>query len=156
MSHSEFIIKFLVYALFAGVFATLSFSGFLLLVNRFGLMKEDMVIALGSLITHTRKNAFRVGVIFHSFSGIFFSVIYTACFVLIGITDWSGLFLLGLLMGLLHGVIASVALVASIADYHPLEEYQQVNFGIAIMHVIAHVIYGGVMGAIIGWSTLII
>ena len=150
MISTEIIVKFLFFSVLAGWIATACFTGFLVFITKSGITNANMIVALGSLLTHGKQRAFQVGLIFHIFSGTFFGIFYTLFFVLIGKAGFGSIFLFGLLMGLLHGVIVALALVASIADYHPIKEYQTVNFGIALAHVIAHVIFGGVMGIIIG------
>ncbi len=59
-------------------------------------------------------------------------------------------------LGMIHGLIMSLILIAAVADAHPLEEFQQRSFSIALSHWVGHVAYGLVVGAVIGASGLVV
>lgn len=113
-----------------------------------------MVVAVGSLFTHSRKRATEVGMFIHMFSGVTFGVLYTWALMAIGPSSFGVVFLFGLLMGGVHGVFVAIFLVAAVSDFHPLDEFKDAGFGVGMAHGLAHVIYGGLVGIIIGLSGL--
>ncbi|MGE9296405.1 MAG: hypothetical protein ACQKBV_08990 [Puniceicoccales bacterium] len=155
MVEANLIITYLFFGVFAGVLATAAFSGLLYFFDRAGITRGNMIIALGSLLTHSRERAAQVGLLVHVGSGIFFGLLYTWAFMAIGVSSFGGVLLLGMLFGLLHGTIVAVGLVASVSDFHPLEEFRSATWTVGFTHGLAHVAYGAVMGFIIGLSGLV-
>jgi len=119
------------------------------------LANAKMVLAVGSLITRRYERAIMVGSVIHAFLGVFFGECYA--FVLMGINH-PGIgpnLIMGAGIGMFHGLIMSMVLVVSVAESHPLEEFQERGYAIALSHWVAHVFYGATVGAIIGASGLI-
>jgi len=155
MVEANLIITYVFYSVFAGMLATAAFSGLLFFFDRVGITKGSMIIALGSLLTHSRDRAAQVGLLVHVGSGIFFGLLYTWAFMAIGVDSFGGILLLGVLFGLLHGVIVAVGLVASVSDFHPLPEFRNATWVVGLTHALAHVAYGAAMGFVIGLSGLV-
>ncbi|MEO0794890.1 MAG: hypothetical protein AAFX93_07005 [Verrucomicrobiota bacterium] len=155
MVEANLIISYLFFGGLAGLLATAAFSGLLFFFERTGITKGNMVVALGSLLTHSRPRAAQVGLMIHLVSGIFFGLLYTWAFMAIGISSVGGLLLLGILFGILHGTIVAVGLVASVSDFHPLPEFRNATWTVGFSHGLAHIAYGAVMGVVIGLSGLV-
>jgi len=155
MIEANLIITYLFFGVFGGVLATAAFSGLLFFFDRVGVTKGSMIIALGSLLTHSRDRAAHVGLLVHLGSGVFFGLLYTWGLMAIGVSNFGGILLLGMLFGLLHGVIVAVGLVASVSDFHPLPEYRSATWTVGLTHALAHVAYGAVMGLVVGLSGLV-
>jgi uncharacterized membrane protein YagU involved in acid resistance len=115
-----------------------------------------MVLALGSLLTKTRENAYRVGLIVHATAAIGFALVYTLLFVTLGYTHLPLSLMLGLGVGAMHGLLVSLMLVWVIADRHPLEEFKEADLLVGLSHFAGHVAYGAVVGVIIGLSPLLV
>ncbi|MBK1857389.1 hypothetical protein [Cerasicoccus arenae] len=147
--------SFLFFGCFGGLLATAAFSGLLFFFERTGITKGNMIVALGSLLTHSRERAAQVGLIIHVASGVFFGLIYTWGLMAIGVHGFGTILLLGMLFGVLHGAIVAVGLVASVSDFHPLPEFQNATWVVGFTHGLAHVVYGGVMGFVIASSGLV-
>ena len=155
MSLATLITKFLFFSVLAGLIGTAGLTFFLSVLTRSGAVKAPMVVALGSLFTHSRKRAHEVGLFVHLFSGITFGVMYTWVLMAVGASSFGAIFLFGLLLGGVHGVFVAIFLVATVSDFHPLEEFRDAGFGVGLAHGVAHVIYGGLVGLIIGMSGLV-
>lgn len=155
MDPANLIVSYLFFSFFGGLLATAAFSGLLFFFDRVGVTKGNMIVALGSLITHSRERAAQVGLVVHVASGIFFGLIYTWGLMAIGVSSFGGTLLLGALFGVLHGTVVAVGLVASVSDFHPLPEYRQATWVVGFTHGLAHVAYGAVMGFIVGCSDLV-
>jgi hypothetical protein len=150
-----FLVKYLCTALAAGIIGGLAMEATMWLISRAGLAKGDMVLALGSLLTKTRENAYRVGLIIHATAAIGFALVYTLLMVTLGYTQMPMSLMLGLGVGTLHGIIVSLMLVWVVSDQHPLEEFKEADLLVGLSHFAGHVAYGGVVGLIVGLSPLL-
>ena len=149
-----FLVKYLCTALVAGVGGGLAMQLAMRLIAHGGHVKGDMILALGSLITKSRDNAYRVGLIVHATAAIGFGLVYTLLMVTLGYTHMPISLMLGLGVGALHGLIVSLMLVWVVADQHPLEEFKETDLLVGLSHMAGHVAYGGVIGLIVGLSPL--
>lgn len=141
-------------ALTAGVCGGAAMEGVLWLIGRGGWARADMLVALGSLVTRTRANAWRVGAVLHLVSAIGFAMGYTLLLLWLGFTRMPVAMMLGLGLGIAHGLIVSLMLVWVVAERHPLEEFNEASLAIGLAHLVAHVVFGGVVGLVIGVSPL--
>jgi hypothetical protein len=127
------------------------------------LTRMDLPFLLGTVVTADRGLAKALGYLAHFMFGLLFALGYLAIFEAIGRDGW----LLGAALGAVHGAFAATALVAILLPIvHPrmgnettgsnrialLEPpgFLMRNYGpgTPIVGLIAHVIYG----AIVGWS----
>jgi len=148
------LITFLLTALVAGVLGGLAMEAVLWIIGRAGWAKADMIVALGSLLTKSRDNAWRVGAVLHLISAIGFAVVYTTLMFALGYTHMPASMMLGGGVGFVHGLIVSLALVWVIAEQHPLEEFNEAGLAIGLSHIVGHVVYGLVVGLTVGISPL--
>jgi hypothetical protein len=149
-----FLVQYLGTAFVAGLLGGLAMEAAMWLIGRGGRIKGDMILALGSLITHSRTNAYRVGLIVHATAAFGFALVYTLLMVTLGYTNMPNSLVLGLGVGTLHGIIVSLMLVWVVSDQHPLEEFKEADLMVGLSHMAAHVVYGGVIGLVVGWSPL--
>jgi hypothetical protein len=54
------------------------------------------------------------------------------------------------LIGFLHGFVVFFLLINMVAEHHPLPEFREVGVGVAAAHLVGHIIYGLVVGMILG------
>lgn len=134
----------------AGLIATGLMCVFLEIVTKSRIANADMIRAIGSLFTKNLENSLKPGLFVQFSFGIFFSFIYFAVMgffvpdsLLYGMT-------VGFVMGFFHGMVVSMALVVSVAEHHPLEQFKDAGFEIAAAHVGGHIIYGLTIGVIYG------
>jgi hypothetical protein len=140
-------------SLIAGVIGTAGMTIFLQIITKTGVANADMVRALGSLFTKSLDSAFSVGIVIHTISGIIFAFIYAiiiTSFNLQGIIKSASA---GTIMGFIQGGIVGFVLVTSVAENHPLPDFQKAGFSVAVVHWLAHVIYGFIVGLIVGLIT---
>ncbi len=155
-------------ALAGGFVGTLVLTTALRTTNELGLTRVDLPFLLGTAVTRDRARAKAIGYLLHLVAGELFALVYVAIFAAI---DTSGL-LLGALFGLLHGVVASTALVnvllpvvhprmgspLSAADSSPLLEppgFLMRNYGrgTPIVTLLAHTAYGAIVGGFVTIGT---
>ena len=155
MNVATFLLGYLGTAIAAGILGGLAMELAMWLISRAGLTRGDMVLALGSLLTKSRENAYRVGLIVHATVAIGFGFVYTLQLITLGYTHLPLSLMLGLAAGTLHGILVSLMLVWVVSDHHPLEEFKEADLLVGLSHFAGHVAYGAVVGAVVGLSPLI-
>jgi uncharacterized membrane protein YeaQ/YmgE (transglycosylase-associated protein family) len=140
----------IIIGLIAGIFGTSAMSIFLNLISKSGYANADMIRALGSLFTKSMNNAFQVGLALHMISGIIFAFIYTFIMMALNIHGFTACLGAGLIIGFIHGAVVSFLLVATVAENHPLPQFQTAGFSVAVAHWAGHIVYGVVVGIVIG------
>lgn len=138
-----------------GLLATTVMTTFLYVIHWTGFANGDMVRAIGSSITKSYDGSFWTGLGVHYVSGIIFAGIYVYLLALVpplGDGHVMKIAGLGALLGFVHGLLVSFALVIVVAEHHPMEQFRKAGFGVAVLHLAAHVVYGGV----VGWCVAVI
>lgn len=152
MNLTVFLAHYLGTSLVAGVLGGLAMEGAMWLIAKAGLARGDMILALGSLLTRSRANAYRVGLVVHATAAIGFALVYTLLLVTLGYTQMPLSLMVGLAAGTLHGIVVSLMLVWVVADQHPLEEFKEADLLVGLSHFAGHVAYGAVVGLVVGLS----
>ena len=138
---------FILESVAAGILGTLAMTLFLTLVTRSRLTNADMVLAVGSLATRSLAGARKVGLVLHLLAGALFGLLYGAFLAhLATVESTEKMVLFAAVIGFFHGVVVSMAIVVAVAEHHPLEQFRRPGVEVALAHVVAHVIYGGVTG----------
>ncbi|MDB6113851.1 MAG: hypothetical protein JWQ83_1015 [Lacunisphaera sp.] len=154
MTTTMFLLKYLCTALVAGALGGLAMEFVMWLICRAGLAKGDMILALGSLLTKSRENAYRVGLVIHATAAVGFALVYSLLMVTLGFTHLPSSLMLGLGVGAMHGILVSLMLVWIVSDHHPLEEFKEADLLVGLTHFAGHVAYGAVVGLVVGLSPL--
>ena len=154
MNLAMFLVKYLLTSLVAGIIGGLAMELAMWLIGRAGHVKGDMILALGSLLSKTRDNAYRVGLVIHVTAAVGFALVYALLMVTLGYTHMPMSLMLGLGVGVMHGLLVSLMLVWVVADHHPLEEFKEADLLVGLSHFAGHVAYGGVVGLVVGLSPL--
>jgi hypothetical protein len=150
-----FLVKYLSTSLIAGVLGGVAMEVVMWLISRAGLAKGDMILALGSLITKSRDNAYRVGFIVHATAAIGFGLVYTLLMITLGYTHLPKSLVLGLAVGTAQGLLVSLMLVWVVSDQHPLAEFKEADLLVGLTHFAGHVAYGGIVGLVVGSLPLV-
>ena len=133
----------------AGIIATAGMTVFLWVMDKTGKINANMVRALGSAVTRSIETSLLPGIIIQFVSGIFFAFIYIYALGLLQLSNPFSYVLAGGIIGFAHGFAFSFIMVI-LAEHHPVEKFQNAGFQVAIAHFIAHVIYGCLIGLIVG------
>jgi uncharacterized membrane protein YagU involved in acid resistance len=120
------------------------------LITRSGLANADMIRAIGSLYTRSYENAFIPGIIIHYTAGIIIAFFYTAFLSIFSLGSVGSYIGIGAMVGVFHGLVVSFLLVVLVAEHHPLEQFQKAGSEVAVAHMVGHIIYGLIVGAMIG------
>jgi hypothetical protein len=134
----------------AGLIATTGMTLLLNAVTKSGVANADMVRAVGSLFTKSLDNAARRGIIIHFTVGLVFGFLYTFAIQAFEVEGFLSNVGSGVLIGFIHGAVVSFLLVASVAEHHPLPEFQKAGFSVAVAHWAAHLFYGLLIGIVLG------
>ena len=154
-------------ALAGGVIGTVVLTTILRAAGEVGLTRVDLPFLLGTAVTADRSRAKAIGYLAHFGFGLLFSFAYALVFLAIDRTGW----LVGAVLGLVHGLFAGTALVNvllptvhprmgktwSDAGSSPFVEppgFMMRNYGAGTpaVSVIAHVVYGAIVGGFAAWG----
>ena len=98
-------------------------------------------------MTGHAEGAFRPGLIVHLTMGILFAFLY-AGFLNLSRLPFNAL--TGLLLGCLHGVIIMLLVSIMIMEHHPIARYHEKGLGTGLAQLLAHMLYGGTVGWVVG------
>ena len=108
--------------------------------------RVDMIRALGSFVTGKLDNAALVGTAIHSIAGVFFGIVYFLIINAMNALVFPIAIFLGLGFGFFHGLITSYGLMFVASERHPIEEYRKATLEQGLLHLVGHIIFGGVAG----------
>jgi hypothetical protein len=149
------------YVLTWGFAATTVLTTILAGCRGLGFTRIDIPFMLGTLLTPDRDRAKWFGTLLHFFNGWMFSIIYAAAFAQSGVATWW----FGAMIGFVHALFVATVGMNFLPGLHPRmasetrgpEPTQQLeppgflalNYGAGtpIVTIIAHMIYGGILGA---------
>jgi len=134
----------------AGLLGTAGMTFVMWLIHRAGIANADMVRAIGSMFTSSIEDALTPGVIIHFIAGSIIAFFYVILISLFGPTSVAATIGTGAMIGLFHGVTFSFLLIIAVAEHHPIEEFRDAGFEVAISHLVGHVIYGLIVGTVVG------
>jgi hypothetical protein len=154
-------------ALAGGLLGTFVLTTVLRMASEFKLTRVDLPFLLGTAVTDDRTKAKVLGYLAHFGFGLLFASSYYLIFLVIGSSGW----LLGAVLGLVHGLFAGTALVNILlplvhprmgrswtdARSTPLLEspgFLMLNYGAStpVVSTIAHVLYGAIVGGFTSWA----
>ena len=141
--------------------ATLALTSVMAGSQGLGLTRMNLPYMLGTMFTPNRDRAKVVGFVFHLLNGWIFSLVYVAAFDAWGRATWWA----GAAIGLLQAVFVLTVVMSLLPSFHPRMASEQkgptvtrqleppgflaLNYGYQtpVSVLIAHLIYGGILGA---------
>jgi hypothetical protein len=142
--------KYILVTLLAGIAATTVRILFLELISKIRQAHVDMIKAIGTLYHGSYYHALLRGVSAHYAFGIVSAFIYL---LLLGVfqplTIYSSA-LYGALIGFFHGCVVGFTLTVIVDEDHPLPQFRKYGYEVVIYYWVAQIMYGIVLGAIIG------
>ena len=142
--------EFLLRAVLAGLAGTVVMTLVMALITRTGMANADMVRAIGSIVTRSLARALPVGVALYALGGVVFAVLYATALSLVPVNGFWPTFGVSTVLGFAHGFVMSFILVVSVAEHHPLEQFRDSGFGVAVAHIVGHITYGMGVGLVLG------
>lgn len=116
--------------------------------------RVDMLVALGSYFTGTVDNAATIGSVIHGLAGIAFGVVYFLIMNAMSALIFPYALFLGLGFGFFHGLVMSYCLMFIASERHPIEAYRKATLEEGLLHLVGHIIFGGVAGLVGGLIAL--
>ncbi len=138
----------IVLGIICGLIGSVAMNLFMRTVSNAYSQRVDMTIALGSFFTGTTENAATLGTAIHSLSGIVFGVIYFLIMHAMNALVFPYAIFLGLGFGFFHGLVMSYCLMFIASERHPIEAYRKATLEEGLLHLVGHIIFGGVAGLI--------
>jgi len=135
----------------AGLIATAGMTTLLWLFDKTGNVNANMVRAIGSAVTRSVETSLWPGLSIQFVSGIIFAFFYITALKMLQLQEISSLVIAGGVIGFAHGFAFSFVMVI-LAEHHPVEKFQNASFQVAIVHFLAHIIYGILVGLVFGIS----
>jgi uncharacterized membrane protein YagU involved in acid resistance len=142
--------KLIVYTIISGIVGTAGMTIVMWAINRFGIANADMIRAIGSMFTKNYEDSVTPGFITHFGTGIIISFFYVLIISFLSPDSFVSTAATGVMIGLFHGIVFSFLLVVTVAEHHPLERFRNAGSEVAIAHLVGHLIYGLLVGAMIG------
>jgi hypothetical protein len=142
--------NFILTSLVAGLLGAAAMELVMWSITRTGWAKANMIVAVGSVLTRSRENALRAGVLLHAISAVVFAMIYTFAMMNLGLAHLPRALFAGIGFGVIHGIIVSLMLVWIVAEQHPLEEFREAGLAVGVSHLAGHIAYGALVGFVIG------
>lgn len=121
-------------------------SAFLLFPRWFGISKVDVIPAVGALVTGRIENAFNVGYLIHFVSGILFAYIYWAIILAMKLPVVWWTFAMA---GFIQGIVVMLLVCIAIMEHHPIARYHERGPMTGLSQLLAHILYGIVVGLIV-------
>jgi len=137
-----------------GLIGSFAMNLFMRTVSHAYSQRVDMVIALGSFFTGTVDRATILGTLIHSIAGIVFGILYFLLMNAMNSLSFPSAVFLGLGFGFFHGLIMSYCLMFIASERHPIEAYRKATLEQGLLHLVGHMIFGGVAGFIGGLLVL--
>lgn len=134
----------------AGIVGTSGMSLAMWMITKSGIANAAMIRAIGSLFTKSYDNSFGPGLVIHFISGILFAFLYVILISIFAPNSVAAAIGTGAMIGVFHGVAFGFLLVITVAEHHPLEQFRNAGFEVAIAHFVGHVIYGILVGLVVG------
>ena len=132
--------------LLIGILATVAMTGVLSIMLGNSLSSADMFRALGSIATKKQDLTLGAGILMHLIVGCVSAFIYVAVWSTFSFDGLREFIIVGALVGFAHGFLMSFILIVNVAEHHKLARFRKVGFGVAIAFLVAHIVYGTVVG----------
>lgn len=142
--------KVVLVTILAGILASTGRVIFLELISKLRAVHVDMIKAIGTLYHGEYGHPLLRGFGAHYFFGIISAFIYLFLLSVIqpGTVVSSAAF--GGLIGFFHGCVVSFTLTVVVDEDHPIQQFRTYGYEVVLYHWIAQILYGLVLGAIIG------
>ena len=130
----------------SGILGALAMLLFMYIVSFFLKKREGSIESIGLFFDHSRKHPFLAAVLVYTLYGIIFSFLYKDVFQIVPHDATFRGLELGIFLGFLQGLVASIVLVIFIKEHHPILKFRRRGIFIALSNLLAHLLYGAIVG----------
>ena len=142
--------KIILVTILAGIVASTVRALLLELISKIRVVHIDMIKAIGSLYHGLYGHVLLRGFGVHYLFGLVSAFIYMFLLSVFQPATIIGSAAYGALIGLFHGCVVSFTLTVIVDEDHPLPQFRTYGYEVVIYYWVAQVLYGLVLGAIIG------
>ena len=134
-----------------GMVATAYMLGMDAAAVRLGLIRGNMIRAVGTLVIPEPIRSPLTRVAFNFVMGIAFATAYAYLFEVLKIDDLRGYLQIGALMGFVHGAFVSFFFFVGISAFMSGGEYKSFTVSSAFVNSLSHVLFGALVGLGLGY-----
>jgi hypothetical protein len=134
----------------AGLAASTVRAALLEMISKLRVTHVDMIKAIGTLYHGDYYHSLMRGYVTHYAFGMVSAFIYLFLLSVFQPATIAGYTAFGALIGFFHGCVVSYTLTVIVDEDHPLKEFRTYGFEVAIYYWAAQVVFGLVVGAIVG------
>lgn len=134
----------------SGLVGAFAMTAFMTAVSNAFSKRVDMVRALGSYFTGRLEGSVGLGRLIHAISGLIFGALYLLIMQIMGALTFPYPIFLGIGFGFFHGLIMCYVLMIFASERHPIDDYRKATLEEGLLHLVGHVIFGGVVGLVAG------
>ncbi|MFO8027997.1 MAG: hypothetical protein R6U56_10065 [Opitutales bacterium] len=134
----------------SGLVGAFAMTAFMTAVSSAFSKRVDMVRALGSYFTGRVDGSLWLGRLIHAGSGLVFGALYLLIMQTMDALTFPYPIFLGIAFGFFHGLMMSYVLMIFASERHPIEDYRKATLEEGLLHLVGHVIFGGVVGLMAG------
>lgn len=137
-----------------GVVATVYTLGIEAAAVRLGLVRGNMIGAVGALIIPEPIRSLWTRVGFNIIMGIAFTAAYSYLFVALSLHGLRDFLSIGALVGFVHGFFVSFFILFGLSAFLTRAEYKPFTASSAVVNTLSHVVFGALVGLGLGYREL--
>ena len=134
----------------AGLAASTVRAAFLELISKLRVTHVDMIKAIGTLYHGEYYHSLLRGYVTHYVFGMVSAFTYLLLLSVFQPATIVGSAAYGALIGFFHGCVVSYTLTVIVDEDHPLKEFRTYGYEVVMYYLAAQVLFGLVVGAIVG------
>jgi hypothetical protein len=134
----------------SAILGTGGMSLFILLITHSESLNADVIKAIGSIYRRSHDNSLLPGVAICFSAGIivaFLYVVFISPSFSCSITSSAAV---GAVTGLFYGIVVFLSLVFLVGQRHPLKQFRETSFEVAVVYLLGCFIYGVIVGVTVG------
>ena len=136
----------IVAAIVAGLVGTAVMTALMYIAPSMGMPKMDILNMLGTMFVEPDDNAMLLGAVAHFMMGVIFAIIYVLLWTTVGIGTAGWLW--GLIFGVVHGLVAIVAIPIMVGNMHPRPPEMEQGPLMMMGLILGHAVFGIVVGLV--------
>ena len=138
----------------AGLAASTARAALLELISKLRVTHVDMIKTIGTLYHGEYYHSLMRGYVTHYIFGLVSAFTYLFLLSVFQPATIASSAAYGALIGFFHGCVVSYTLTVIVDEDHPLKEFRNYGYEVAIYYWVAQILFGLVMGAIVGTPNL--
>lgn len=137
-----------------GMVATAYMLGLDAAAIRLGLIRGNMIRAVGTLVIPEPIRSPLTRVVFNLVMGIAFAALYAYLFEVLAMHSLRNYLAIGLLVGFAHGFFVSFFFAFGLSAFLTGDELKPFTIPSAVINSLSHVVFGGIVGLGLGYHAL--